>query len=87
MKSDANKAIGNDTLRLRLITSAKVPRVVLSQASQLIEIAGLAGDIARTAKCRVGERATKTHALIDKGKLNKLKRRLRKLSPGCLGKE
>ena len=63
---------------------AKEMRRLVNMADGIIE---LATDIARTAKCRVGEGATKTYALVDKNKLNELKRRLRKFSPGCLGKE
>lgn len=83
-----------DSLISRMILETLNKAEAADQAKEMRRLAGLADGIidsamgiARTAKCRVGEGATKTFALVDKNKLNKLKRRLRKFSPGCLGKE
>ena len=55
--------------------------------SNLFKVAVVAIVLAKSAKCRIGEGAQLDTALVPKDKLNRLKRELRKLAPGCLGKE
>jgi hypothetical protein len=62
-------------------------RGIMAMPEDLLNVAEVARGVAKSAKCRISEGADTTNALVSKDKLNRLKRELRKLAPGCLGKE
>jgi hypothetical protein len=73
-----------------MIYQALSRRGILAMAEDFLMVAEEARAVAKSAKCRITDGAspgTKGDALVPKDKLNRLKRKLRKLAPGCLGKE